>query len=114
MTILVEPDQNFGCLSAPFPSEEPDNRCTNRQPQIKLPGGGKLWVAGVQYAPTDNTQVTGSSPQEGVLGQIISWTITFSGNSTLNLQAFNLDELGVLRLDTACSPTRDRPPDCNP
>jgi hypothetical protein len=55
--------------------------------------------------------VTGSSPQEGVLGQIISWTITFNGSSTLNLEAFIVDDLGVLRLDPACSPTV---PICNP
>jgi hypothetical protein len=109
MTILVEPDQN--CLAPDFPFEEPANSCSNRAPQIKLPGGGHLWVAGVQYAPTDNTTVTGSSPQQGVLGQIISWTITFDGNSTLNLLAFNLDDSGVLRLDPACSPTVSV---CNP
>jgi hypothetical protein len=103
MTILVEPDQT--CLAAPFPFTEPANSCTNRQPQVKLPGGGHLWVAGVQYAPTDNTTITGSSPQQGELGQIISWTIRFDGDSTLNLLAFNLDESGVLRLDPACSPT---------
>jgi Putative Flp pilus-assembly TadE/G-like len=103
MTIMVEPDPI--CLAAPFPFVEPAISCSNRQPQIKLPGGGHLAVAGVQYAPTDNTTVTGSSPQEGILGQIISWTITFSGDSTLNLEAFSLDELGVLRLDPACSPT---------
>lgn len=109
MTLMVEPDPS--CLAAPFPYDEPTNTCTNRQPQIKLPGGGHLAVAGVQYAPTDNTTVTGSSPQQGVLGQIISWTITFNGNSTLNLEAFIVDDLGVLRLDPACSPTV---PTCNP
>jgi hypothetical protein len=109
MTIMVEPDP--ACLLPPFPFEEPSMSCSTRQPQIKLPGGGHLAVAGVQYAPTDNTTVTGSSPQEGVLGQIISWTITFSGDSTLNLEAFSLDDSGVLRLDPACSPTVDI---CNP
>jgi len=109
MTIIVEPDQL--CLAPPFPVDEPSNACSNRQPQIKLPGGGNLAVAGVQYAPTDNTQVTGSSPQQGILGQVISWTISFSGNSTLNLEAFIVDDLGVLRLDPACSPTVNV---CNP
>jgi len=103
MTIMVEPDRS--CLAPPFPSLEPSNACSNRQPQLKLPGGGALAVAGIQYAPTDNTQVTGSSPQQGVLGQIISWTIVFSGSSTLNLEAAVGDNSGVLRLDPACSPT---------
>jgi len=83
----------------------------NRQPQLKLPGGGSLAIAGIQYAPTDNTQVTGNSPQRGVLGQIISWTIVFSGSSTLTLDAVVGDTTGVLRLDPACSPTVNV---CNP
>jgi hypothetical protein len=103
MSILVEPDQS--CLAPPFPTLEPSNSCSNRQPQLKLPGGGALALAGIQYAPTDNTQVTGNSPQTGVLGQIISWTIVFSGSSTLSLEAVVGDTSGILRLDPACSPT---------
>ena len=109
MSLLVEPDQN--CLVAPFPTLEPSNSCSTRQPQLKLPGGGALAVAGVQYAPTDNTQVTGNSPQTGVLGQIISWTIVFSGSSTLSLEAVIGETSGILRLDPACSPTVNV---CNP
>lgn len=109
MTLMVEPDVT--CLADPFPYDEPNNTCSNRTPQIKLPGGGALALAGVQYAPTDNTTVTGNSPQQGFLGQIISWTITFNGGSTLNLESFIVDDLGVLRLDPACSPTV---PTCNP
>jgi len=109
MSIMVEPDQS--CLAAPFPTLEPSNSCSNRQPQLKLPGGGSLAVTGIQYAPTDNTQVTGNSPQNGVLGQIISWTIVFSGSSTLSLEAVVGDTSGILRLDPACSPTVSV---CNP
>jgi putative Flp pilus-assembly TadE/G-like protein len=109
MSIMVEPDQ--GCLAAPFPTLEPSNSCSNRSPQLKLPGGGALAVAGVQYAPTDNTKVTGNSPQTGVLGQIISWTIEFKGSSTLSLEAVIGSTSGILRLDPACSPTVNV---CNP
>jgi Putative Flp pilus-assembly TadE/G-like len=109
MTIMVEPATS--CLAPPFPSREPSNSCSTRSPQLKLPGGGSLAVAGIQYAPTDNTQVTGNSPQQGVLGQIISWTIVFSGASSLNLEAAVGDNSGVLRLDPACSPTVSV---CNP
>jgi hypothetical protein len=109
MSIMVEPDRS--CLAAPFPLSEPSNSCSNRQPQLKLPGGGALALAGIQYAPTDNTQVTGNSPQTGVLGQIISWTIVFSGSSTLSLEAVVGDTTGILRLDAACSPTVNV---CNP
>lgn len=109
MTIMVEPYQS--CLAPPFPFSEPLNSCSSRQPTINLPGGSHLWVAGIQYAPTDNSKVAGSSPQAGVLGQIISWTIEFKGNSTLNLEAAVAENNGVLRLDPACSPTVST---CNP
>jgi hypothetical protein len=109
MSLMVEPDQS--CMAPPFPTREPSNSCSLRQPQLKLPGGGSLSVAGIQYAPTDNSQVTGNSPQQGVLGQIISWTIVFSGSSSLNLEAFVAENSGVLRLDPACSPTVST---CNP
>jgi hypothetical protein len=109
MSLMVEPDS--ACLVAPFPTLEPSNACSNRAPQLKLPGGGALAVTGVQYAPTDNTQVTGNSPQTGVLGQIISWTIVFSGSSSLSLEAVIGNTSGILRLDPACSPTVNV---CNP
>jgi hypothetical protein len=113
MSVMVEPDPV--CLGGSFPLAEPSNSCTSSNHTLKFPGNSNLWVAGVQYAPTDNTDVSGNrSTQQGVLGQIISWTITFHGGASLNLEAFFVDTGGVLRLDPACSPTRDSPPECNP
>lgn len=108
MTLMVVPDP--GCYVA---LTEPGTCIASQNKTLSLPGGGELWVAGVQYAPTDNIVVTGNSTSEGVVGQIVAWTITFN-SSFLNLQAASAETNGVLRLDPACSPTQDSPPDCNP
>ena len=105
MSLMVVPDPI--CYVAP---EEPAGHCSTHNQTLTLPGGGSLFVAGVQYAPTDNAVVTGGSGSGGVLGQIISWTIRFTGASELNLQAALGSKEGVLRLDRACSPTHI----CNP
>ncbi|CAN5361837.1 hypothetical protein BH24CHL10_BH24CHL10_04290 [soil metagenome] len=92
---------------------EPDSCIASQNKTLSLPGGGDLWVAGVQYAPTDNIVITGNSTSEGIVGQIVAWTITFN-SSFLNLQAAAAETNGVLRLDPACSPTQESPPICNP
>lgn len=110
MTIMVQPAQS--CLAPPFPFSEPANSCSNDNNTLLLPGNGNLWVAGIQYAPTDNSKVAGNnSGSQGVLGQIISWTLEFKGGASLNLEAAVGDNNGVLRLDPACSPTVNT---CNP
>lgn len=108
MTLMVVPDP--GCYVALV---EPGTCNASENKTLSLPGGGELWVAGVQYAPTDNIVITGNSASEGIVGQIIAWTITFN-SSFLNLQAAAAETNGVLRLDPACSPTQDAPPVCNP
>lgn len=108
MSVMVDPGGDRAtCYVAP---EEPNNRCSTHNATLRLPGGGSLFVAGVQYAPLDNAAVSGGSGSNGVLGQLISWTIKFSGSSGLNLQAALGSKEGVLRLDRACSPTHI----CNP
>ncbi len=106
MTLMVVPDP--ACYVA---VQEPSNTCTTHNHTLILPGGGSIFVAGVQYAPSDNSVVTGGSGSGGILGQIISWTIRFTGASGLNLEAAVADNNGVLRLDPACSPTVTT---CNP
>jgi hypothetical protein len=106
MTLIVVPDSRCLPISSPPPSacDESNNKTLN------LPGGGALFVVGVQYAPTDNVFVKGNSTSTGTLGQVISWTIEFN-SSFLNLEAAFTDADGVLRLDLACSPTVTT---CNP
>lgn len=101
MTLLVVKDPL--CVVQPT---EPSNSCTTSNHTIKLPGNGNLWVAGIQYAPTDNVAIHGNnSGSVGTLGQIISWTIVFTGGASLNLESAIAESNGVLRLDPACSPS---------
>jgi hypothetical protein len=37
--------------------------------------------------PTDNVAIAGSSDVKGTVGQIIAWTVTYSGGTTLNQDA---------------------------
>lgn len=100
MTLIVVPDST--CL--PIISPPPSSCNESQNKTLNLPGGGELFVVGVQYAPTDNVFVKGNSTSTGTLGQVISWTIEFN-SSFLNLEAATTDTNGVLRLDSACSPT---------
>ena len=75
----------------------------NQNNVLNLPGGGNLYVAGVQYAPTDNVTITGSSGGSGYIGQIVAWTVKYSGNSAVSEFYPAGAGNGVLRLDTACS-----------
>jgi hypothetical protein len=105
MTLIVVPDPS--CTVQTPPSAACDE---NHNKTLQLPGSGELYVAGVQYAPSDNVTVTGESQSTGILGQVISWTITFN-SSFLNLEAAVFQTNGVLRLDPACSPAVNL---CNP
>lgn len=100
MTLMVLPDPV--CVVGPT---EPSNSCSTRSPQLRLPGGGNLFVYFVHYAPTDNVTISGGSGSDGRLGQIWAWTVQYSGNFTnINLVGAQNPEPGVLRIATPCSP----------
>jgi hypothetical protein len=72
---------------------------------VTLTGNGILQVAGVIWAPTDNVKIASNfTSQAGTIGEIISWTVTYSGGSELNEEVAQEDGPGILRLDTGCSP----------
>lgn len=103
MSLVVVPDPTcFVPTSAPF--IEPPACDANENKTLQMPGGGSLWVAGLQYAPTDNVVITGGSSTEGRIGQIVSWTIEYKGGSTMNHYVQESESNGVLRIDEACSP----------
>ena len=60
-------------------------------------------VSGVVYAPSDNVTVAGNSNPKGYFGQLVAWTITYSGSSTLNQHYPGGVGNGLVRLDGACS-----------
>ena len=90
--------------------QEPPTCNESNNKTLNLPGGGNLFVAGVQYAPTDNVNIKGNATTTGTLGELISWTVKFD-SSFLNLESAAVEKSGVLRLDRACSPSETV---CNP
>ncbi len=70
---------------------------------LRLPGGGNLYVAGVQYAPTDNVLIAGGSGGTGKIGQIVVWTVQYVGGSTISEEFPGGIGNGILRIDAACS-----------
>jgi hypothetical protein len=69
-----------------------------------MAGGGALYLAGVQYAPTDNVKISGGSGTDGFAGRIISWTVSYSGGSKIRQQYPGVSEgPGIIRLDAACT-----------
>lgn len=76
----------------------------NQNNQLRLPGGGSIFVFGVQYAPSDNVAINGGSGSSGYLGQIWAWTVTYTGGSNINLTSASNQQPGVLRIATPCSP----------
>jgi Flp pilus assembly protein TadG len=99
MSILVQPDT--GCQVV---EPEPSTCNDNHNLTLKLTGGGNIFLAGVQYAPSDNAQFSGNTGQTSEVGQLITWTLTFN-SSVFNINAWIVDTNGALRIDPACSPT---------
>jgi hypothetical protein len=106
LTVMVEPDPTCEVVSPP------PTACRETFNQtLKLTGGGNIYLAGVQYAPSDNATLTGSSGQESDVGAFWAWTMEFNGGTTFNLTSRIPQSAGVLRLDPACSPNVAT---CNP
>jgi hypothetical protein len=106
LTVMVEQDPN--CTVGLV---EPVTCNDNKNQTIRLTGGGNIFLAGVQFAPSDNAQLTGNSGQRADIGAFWAWTIQFSGGTEFNLSGSDSAAAGVLRLDPACSPTVNV---CNP
>lgn len=99
MTLIVQ--KNSACYVA---STDPCDVNPSQWRQLNLPGGGSIFVFGVQYAPTDNVLISGGSGSNGYLGQIWAWTVKYTGGSNINLVGAQDPEPGVLRIATPCSP----------
>lgn len=98
MTIMVQKDA--ACtVTQPYP-----NACDDvHNNTIKLNGGSSIYLAGVQYAPSDNAALAGGVAAAGYVGQIVSWTVAYSGGTTIKQRYPGAAQNGVLRLDTACA-----------
>ncbi|MBA2718060.1 MAG: hypothetical protein H0U52_02290 [Chloroflexi bacterium] len=103
MTLMVHKDPTCFVPTSP-PFQEPagcDPGPVNET--INMAGGGSLALEGVQYAPTDNIAINGGSLGTGQVGQLIAWTLTYTGGTRINQEGPPSDEPGILRLDAACT-----------
>jgi len=98
MTVIVEWDSRC-TVTQPYPSACDDNH----NDTIKLSGGSSLYLAGIQYAPSDNAALAGGNTGVGYVGQIVAWTVTYSGGTTLNQEFLGSSANGLIRLDGACT-----------
>lgn len=101
MTLIVPPDSNcpviYPVVATCTNAEE------NRNIAIDLSGGSGLYLAGVQYAPSDNVTVAGNTSTGGYVGQVWSWTLVYTGGSQINQEGDATQGPGTLRLDAACT-----------
>ena len=102
LTLLVKKDPDCFVPTSP-PWQEPSLCNAGKNKTLNISGGGGLVLEGVQYAPTDNFEITGNSATTGRVGQIIAWTIKYSGGITINQEGPGTEGNGILRLDSACT-----------
>jgi hypothetical protein len=100
LTVMVERDATCVVVSPPpMACKKGDNQT------LKLTGGGSIFLAGVQFAPSDNATLTGGSGQQSDVGAFWAWTLEFNGGTAFNLRSNKPQSSGVLRIDPACSPS---------
>ena len=109
ITLLVVKDPDcFVPTSAPF--QEPATCNANDNTTTNIAGGGGIVLEGVQYMPTDNVTISGNSTSNGRIGQIVSWTLKYSGGVQINQEGAAREGPGILRLDAACTVPGPIPP----
>lgn len=85
------------------PWQEPSGCDALKDKTINIAGGGHLALEGVQYMPTDNVEISGGAGTDGRVGQLISWTLKYSGGVAINQEGPANEGVGILRLDAACT-----------
>jgi putative Flp pilus-assembly TadE/G-like protein len=76
----------------------------NQNKAVTIGGNSAVIVSGVIYGPSDQMNIASNSTnQNGRLGQIISWTVDYTGHATLNQEGPPQIQGGQLRLDGACT-----------
>ncbi len=103
MTLLVNKDPD--CLVPPPPATFEPSGCDpgTHNKTINIAGGGSLALEGVQYMPTDNVEIHGGSTGTGQVGQIVSYTLFYTGGTHINQEGPSNQKPGTIRLDGACT-----------
>ena len=112
LTFYVPRDES--CFQAPGSPIPIDSKVCSADTNatIKLAGTGALNIAGAIYAPTERISIRGNSDTDAIDGQIVGWTLEWSGGSTLRINYPDFEQLGILRLDGACTGSLTGPGDC--
>jgi hypothetical protein len=108
MTLMVTRDTNCTVIF-PYPLSCSDSS----NDAIKIAGKSDIYLAGVQFMPTDNSSIN-SSAATGYIGQIWAWTLKYSGGVLVNQEGTSREGAGVIRIDTACSPGEQQAVECRP
>jgi Flp pilus assembly protein TadG len=103
LTILVIKDPTCYVPAPPQLLIEPSGCDANHNVTVNVAGSAGLVLEGVQYMPSDNATITGSSSSVGRIGQIIAWTLKYSGGVAINQEGADNGGPGILRLDAACT-----------
>ena len=98
MTVMVHKDPACTVTTAyPFSCDDTHNNT------LDMSGNTDLYLAGVQYAPSDHSKLSGGSNGRGFAGQVITWTVTYTGGTSINQEGAGFLDGGLLRIDGACS-----------
>jgi Flp pilus assembly protein TadG len=103
MTLMVNKDTDCLVPAPPASQEPPGCDPGTHDKTINIAGGGSLALEGVQYMPTDNVEIHGGSAGYGQVGQIVAYTLFYSGGTHINQQGPAAQGPGTLRLDAACT-----------
>jgi Flp pilus assembly protein TadG len=103
MTLMVNRDTDCLVPTPPAWQEPPGCDPGTHNKTINIAGGGSLALEGVQYLPTDNVEIHGGSAGYGQVGQIVAYTLFYSGGTHINQQGPATQGPGTLRLDAACT-----------
>ena len=99
MSLMVTRDA--GCpVATPYPTATCDD---THNDTISVQGNSALYLAGVQFMPSDNAVIQ-SSAATGYVGQIWAWTLKYDGGVLLTQEGVAAEGAGRIRIDTACSP----------
>lgn len=109
MTVIVPPDANCP-VKLPLPASCSNNE-ESKNIAVDLSGGSSIYLAGVQYGPSDNMSIAGNSTTGGYVGQVWAWTLVYTGGSIINQEGVEDVGPGILRLDAACTAPGT---DCHP
>jgi hypothetical protein len=103
MTLMVNKDPDCAVPPPPATQEPPGCDPGTHNKTLNIAGGGSLALEGVQYAPTDNVEIHGGSAGFGQVGQIVAYTLFYSGGTHINQEGPPSQGPGTMRLDGACT-----------